>query len=99
MADSALYYPYIDVPETGALNAVLLYWDQLGAIVPRPVSPNSFTRELVAADLVTPIAPQDFLSRDRDAFTRGFAELLTTVSARGAPTSPLFIHVDKGFQE
>jgi len=99
MSDSALYYPYIDVPETGSLNAVLLYWDRLGAIVPRPISPNSFTRELVEAGLVVPVAPGDFLGPQRAEFVAGFHELLDVVPSSAHPAAPIFIHVDKGFDE
>jgi hypothetical protein len=96
MADSALYYPYIDVPETGALNAVLLYWDQLGAIVPRVVSPSSFTRELVAEGLVSPIAPRDYVSLYDGDFLEGFVDVLDRLPVQSAPLAPIFVHVDKG---
>ena len=96
MADSALYYPYIDVPETGGLNAVLLYWDRLGAIVPRVVSPSSFTRELVAEGLVSPIAPRDYVNLYESDFLEGFVEVLDRLPVQSAPLAPIFVHVDKG---
>jgi hypothetical protein len=96
VADSALYYPYLNVPETGALNAVLLYWDELGAIVPRAVSPNKFTRDLVAAGLVSPIAPRDFRAFYDPVFLRGFEELLDGLPPVAEPAPPIFVHIDKG---
>jgi hypothetical protein len=99
MPDSALYYPYIDVPEKESLNAVLLYWDRLGAIVPRPISPNSFTRELVETGLVAPIAPSDFLGMSATDFAHGFNDLLDALPPSTQPSAPIFIHVDKGLPE
>ena len=65
MADSVLYFPYISVPQTAWFARVLLYWDQVGSIVPEPhardlsrVSP--FMRDLVHARLVEPIVPGEF---------------------------------------
>lgn len=34
MSSNALYYPYIQVPESPWFTRVLLYWDRVGAIVP-----------------------------------------------------------------
>jgi hypothetical protein len=34
MADAVIYFPYIRVPDNEWFTRVLLYWDQLGTIVP-----------------------------------------------------------------
>lgn len=68
MADGVLYFPYISVPQNAWFTRVLLYWDQVGSIVPErhvgdltQVSP--FMRDLVEADLVRPIVPEAFDKR------------------------------------
>jgi hypothetical protein len=63
MADAALYYPYIEVPDSPALTRVLLYWDELGSIIPHERSPmrlRARTRELVDTGLVRPVSPDDY---------------------------------------
>jgi hypothetical protein len=99
MAKSALYYPYIHLPETGALNAVLLYWDDLAAIIPKAVSPSGYTSELVSEGLVTPIAPSDYVNLYDREFLDGFAGLLDDLSANSRPSPPMFVHADKGSHE
>jgi hypothetical protein len=34
MADKVLYFPYIRVPDSEWFTQVLLYWDEVGSIVP-----------------------------------------------------------------
>lgn len=36
MARKVLYFPYISVPESAWFTRVLLYWDEVGSIVPSP---------------------------------------------------------------
>jgi len=98
MADSALYYPYIDVPADPSLNAVLLYWDRLGAIVPEGARTSRLTQQLITEGLVAPIRPRNYLWRQLKEFVRGYEEILDDLPP-GEPSAPVFIHVDKGTSE
>ena len=76
MANSALYFPYIDVPQTQWLFRVLLYWDTIKSIVPidyvnAPEQHSAEMRELLAAGLVEPVMPSEYIS-DIDRFGDGF---------------------------
>lgn len=62
MSDRALYFPYINVPQSSWLTRVLLYWDGLGSIVPSeyrhtPERLAPHMRELVMSGLVEQIFP------------------------------------------
>ena len=79
MADAALYFPYINVPDSPALARVLLYWDHVGSIMPDPavLDPNDLTirtRELLESGLV-----RAFVVRSEwfdEEFEGGFFQLL-----------------------
>jgi len=68
-----LYYPYINLPRTDWTLRTLLYYDNVGSIVPREYfySPeenyDEFMLELVRGELVTPIDPIEVLERPWDA--------------------------------
>lgn len=34
MSNKILYFPYINVPDTAWFSRMLLYWDEVGAIIP-----------------------------------------------------------------
>jgi hypothetical protein len=54
MPDRALYFPFIEVPDSPALTRVLLYWDELGTIVPAHLDEGDIgprTRRLADAGL------------------------------------------------
>jgi hypothetical protein len=93
MADSAIYFPYINVPRQGLLR-VLLYWDELGSMIPEGVEPDSPTQELVDAELVRPIRPKAYL--DSPQMMQDFAELLDTVLVERERASSILIHIEKG---
>lgn len=62
MRDSALYFPYIDVPKSAWFSRVLLYWDTVASIVPLDYAEDPdrhapYMRELIAAQLVTQLFP------------------------------------------
>jgi len=62
MTGRVLYYPYINVPDTLWFTRILLYWDEVGAIIPYdylddPDKLNPHTRELVESELVTQVIP------------------------------------------
>ncbi|HET6695720.1 MAG TPA: hypothetical protein VFG85_04385 [Gaiellaceae bacterium] len=65
MANGVLYFPYISVPRNAWFTRVLLYWDQVGSIVPERHADDlgnvsGFMRDLVEAGLVLPIVPERY---------------------------------------
>src|SRR3954463_2396584 len=78
VAHSALYFPYIEVPQSAPLARVLLYWDELGSIIPegfRPTGYSARTRELVDTGLVRPVDPQRYW-RELDGLADDFLSLV-----------------------
>ena len=64
--DKLLYYPYINLPETNWTVRVLLYYDEVGSIVPQqyfyaPEEYNPYMRNLIQEGLVNPINPIEVL--------------------------------------
>ena len=64
--DSAIYYPYIKVPKNTWFARTLLYWDDIGAIVPyeyieKPERLGPYMQGLVREGLVTQIHPGAYL--------------------------------------
>jgi Family of unknown function (DUF6236) len=93
VADSALYFPYIEVPEDVSVLRVLLYWDTLGAIIPDGIRrTGTWTEELVEAELVKPIRPGRYVSSS--IVIRDLEEILDATLA-GPPAAPFFIHKEK----
>lgn len=76
-----LYYPYINVPRTDWTLRTLLYYDNIGSIVPQEFfyeperNYDEFMLELVRSELVTPINPLDVLHNPWES-TRPFIELI-----------------------
>lgn len=106
MSDKILYFPEIRVPQSSWFTRMLLYWDNIGTIVPmefveRPEELGEHTRSLLQAELVTPIIPGMFLYQI-PKFREAFAEYLESLGPklsrrrrrfqRGATTE---IHVEK----
>ena len=80
MTSNALYYPYIHVPESPWFTRVLLYWDQVGAIVPQeyledPDRLGSYMVSLVRESLVTQVVPGNYLWRVKN-FTGAFLDFI-----------------------
>ncbi|MCY1139576.1 DUF6236 family protein [Actinoplanes sp. Pm04-4] len=68
---AALYYPLINVPQTAWWTRTLLYWDEVGTIVPeaylrRPDFYDDYTRALVRAELVVQRLPYEVRSTGRE---------------------------------
>lgn len=66
MPDNALYFPYINVPNSDWFMRVLLYWDKACSIVPyeyfnHPERLAPHMRDLVVAELVEQIIPGQFI--------------------------------------
>jgi len=62
MEDNVLYFPYIQVPQSPWFTRVLLYWDEVGSIVPseyqrRRTRLGRYMQELVEAGLVREVIP------------------------------------------
>jgi hypothetical protein len=87
MADKVLYFPYIRVPENEWFTRVLLFWEEVGSIVPseyiyRPESLGTYMRELVQAQLVRQVLPGDHIYRI-PKFKEAFFELIDQNQAIG----------------
>ena len=86
MRDSAIYFPFIDVPPTPWLTGVLFYWDTLWSIVPMeyvhsPEMHTPFMRELLAAGLVSPCVPMGHIP-DVDTFGSQFIGYIERAAGR-----------------
>jgi Family of unknown function (DUF6236) len=73
----ALYYPYIRVPEAAWFTRVLLYWDQVGTILPESLEDRDsvvgeYTAALLDAGLVEPVRPAEYLAGIPDYAERFF---------------------------
>lgn len=79
--NNLLYYPYINVPRTDWSLRTLLYYDNIGSIVPQEYfydperNYDEFMLELVRSELVTPINPIQVLENPWE-ITRPFLELV-----------------------
>jgi hypothetical protein len=93
VTDSALYFPYIEVPERPSLTRVLLYWDRLGTIAPPPVDPeepqllSKRMRQLVDSGLVETVEPDRYFRR-MDGFAEGFLAILDARSPTDENRAP-----------
>lgn len=79
--NNILYYPYINLPRTDWTLRTLLYYENIGSIVPqeyfyRPEKNyEKFMLELVQSELVTPINPMEVLDRPWET-TKPFLQLI-----------------------
>src|SRR4051794_10339214 len=84
MTSRVLYFPLINVPENAWFTRVLLYWDEVGAIVPGELVRQRewltpYMRDLVRSELVFPIDPAECESEIYD----GGSELLRVLDKTG----------------
>jgi len=68
MADRVLYFPYIRVPENNWFTRVLLYWDEVGSIVPseyvvEPERLGRYMAALVKEGQVMPVTPGAYIHK------------------------------------
>jgi len=80
MNDNLLYFPYINIPKNNWTIKSLLYWDNVGVIVPPDFAenPNQFdkkTRDLLKTDLIQQIFPYDYTLKVKK-FDKGFLKLI-----------------------
>jgi hypothetical protein len=108
MMTGLLYFPYISIPDTPWLTRSLLYWDEVGSIVPYdyihvPENLTPFMRDLVASQLVRQVFPEQYtwqIHDFEDSFIAylerdpQFAKLLEAVrKGKAFRTRP--IHIEK----
>lgn len=78
MTQAALYFPFINVPNSPWFSRTLLYWDSISAIIPRdfvkkPERLQKFTLDLQRAELLHPVIPEQF-GREIGRLADGFVE-------------------------
>jgi len=105
--DKALYFPYINVPTNEWFTQILLYWDEVGAIVPRdyiyePEMLDKHMLELVRSGLVKQIIPDLYNMDGGRNFAKSFISLIEKYGinrkARESRFGPIYssrIHIDK----
>jgi hypothetical protein len=85
MKNKVLYFPHINVPNSIWFTRMLLYWDEVGAIVPydfieHPERLDDHTRSLVQATLVKQVIPGQFLYKI-PAYTKSFVNYLESLGS------------------
>jgi len=80
MGDNVLYFPYIEVPKSSWFTRVLLYWDEVGSIVPSEYQQQrarlgSYMQELIETGLVKEVIPAKYHSAVPE-FRSAFLELI-----------------------
>lgn len=68
MTNNVLYFPYIRVPQSAWFSRVLLYWDQVGSIVPyeyvsEPEKLGKYMQSLVSEGLVKQVFPGQYIDK------------------------------------
>lgn len=78
--ETALYFPYIQVPREDWFTPVLLYWDRIASIVPYRLEPaelGEYMHQLLNEGLVDPVRPDEAQTLNgRHGFDDQFMELL-----------------------
>ncbi len=103
MRSNALYFPYINVPQSSWVLSSLLYWERFSAIVPyeyvaEPRRYSPWMRDLVAAGLVKTIQPVDHMDGLPQDVGLPFVDVAQRwLDARGGDTGTHFasIHAEK----
>jgi hypothetical protein len=105
MKNKVLYFPYIRVPESTWFTRMLLYWDQVGHIVPyeylmNPESLGEYTQSLVEHELVHQVIPDSYVWNIPN-FDQAFIDYVLALSdleqrrARFAEGQTFQIHIEK----
>jgi hypothetical protein len=99
---TALYFPYIRVPQTAWFTQVLLYWDRAATIVPASLwgdddEIDPYMRDLREAGLLSLLRPDDWLYEldDYGAFASGFLQLLDQSTEPMMPGKFVRLHAEK----
>lgn len=87
MPNTILYYPKIAIPDGLWLRQALLYWDQIGSIVPRELGqenhPTPGLRYLYDLGIFHPYNPEDFILGDSELRTE-FEQEFIAISKKPA---------------
>lgn len=80
--NNLLYFPYINIPQNNWTIKSLLYWDNVGIIVPpyfmeNPNQFNDSTIDLLRTDLIKQVFPYEYISGNKK-FDKGFIKLLNS---------------------
>jgi hypothetical protein len=80
MKNKILYYPYINIPKEQWIYKSVLYWDEVGAIIPPTYGEeenltNHFTKELIENGLLTQVFPEEYIQQKKD-FSDFFLNLI-----------------------
>jgi len=80
MDNNVLYFPYIRIPQSSWFTRVLLYWDEIGSIVPyeyqrQRVKLGHYMQNLVEAGLVKEVVPSEHHSEVPE-FRSAFLKLI-----------------------
>lgn len=102
MRACAIYYPYIQVPQNAWFTRILLYWDEVGAIVPYeyiedPQRLGTYMVGLVKEQLVKQIHPGMYLWKAGN-FERSFLDYIDRIdisSRKGPMASWTPVHMEK----
>lgn len=101
MPNRVLYFPYMSVPSSEWFTRVLLYWDEVGTIVPTPDHGDSFrvddyTTSLIRERLLSEVIPEH---SHLPALADGFLALLDlesrTMSVRTGDAPRTKLHISK----
>lgn len=106
MFDSALYYPYIHIPDNLWLRRAILYWDKIKPIVPRElereIPAKHISRELKSYGVLDFIYPEDILNYgEGEQLSKSFLNIIDSeefTSKIGPPEKRNYnrkIHTDK----
>jgi hypothetical protein len=79
--ETALYFPYIRIPETAWFTQMLLYWDAGAAIVPRALQDDEtalgqYMLDLTRAGLLELVHPDEVLWQQQSAYNENFMAVL-----------------------
>ena len=85
--DQVIYFPYINVPQNDWFSRVLLYWDQIGCIVPEDYEPDEYSA-YVPDKLLRPLGPER-LAYTTELFEVGLVK----------PVNPAYLHWTDEFLE
>lgn len=80
MKNKILYYPYVNIPKDQWIYKSVLYWDEVGAIIPPKYGEegnitNPFTQKLIDYNLLNQVFPDEYIQQKRE-FSDFFLHLI-----------------------
>ena len=99
MKEKVLYFPYIKIPRSSWLTQMLLYWDEVGSIVPMDFTYNleqlgPYMKDLVDHKLVRQIIPAQYIG-NIPRFKDTFVEILDPARLSQRMEQTELIHLEK----